>query len=75
MLHQHRIPHGLINDLFRQTRAPGFLESIRYGYVHPAINDLRDELSNVDARTLIPWDSTDRTLPSATVKRLPKGSS
>lgn len=62
MVHQHRLPRGRIDDLFRQTQTRGFLKGIRHGYIRPGIDDLRDDLSDIHAPTLVLWGVEDHTL-------------
>ncbi len=62
MVHPHRLPHGRIDDLYRQTQTPGYLEGIRRGYIWPAMDDLRPGLRGIQAPTLVLWGSDDRTL-------------
>ena len=62
MAHPHRLPRGRIDDLFRQTQTPEFLEGIRHGYIQPPVDDLRAQLADVRAPVLVLWGAGDRTL-------------
>ena len=62
MARPHRLPHGRIDDLFRQTQTPGFLKGIREGYIQPPVDDLREQLADVRAPVLVLWGACDRTL-------------
>ena len=62
MAHPHRLPRGRIDDLFRQTQTPGFLEGLRGGYIQPPVDDLRDQLADVRAPLVVLWGAGDRTL-------------
>ena len=62
MTRPHRLPRGRIDDLFRQTQTPGFLEGIRDGYIQPPVDDLRELLAEVRAPVLVLWGAGDRTL-------------
>ncbi len=62
MTRPHRLPRGRVDDLFRQTQTPGFLEGIRDGYIQPPVDDLREQLADVRAPVLVLWGAGDRTL-------------
>ena len=62
MTRPHRLPRGRIDDLFRQTQTPGFLEGVRDGYIQPPVDDLREPLADVHAPVLVLWGAGDRTL-------------
>ena len=62
MSRPHRLPRGRIDDLFRQTQTPGFLEGIHDGYIQPPVDDLREQLVDVRAPVLVLWGAGDRTL-------------
>lgn len=62
MTSPHRLPRGRIDDLYRQTQTPGFLEGIRDGYIRPPVDDLREQLADVRAPVLVLWGAGDRTL-------------
>ncbi len=62
MTRPHRLPRGRIDDLFRQTQTPGFLEGVHDGYIQPPVDDLREQLANVRAPVLVLWGAGDRTL-------------
>ena len=62
MAHPHRLPRGRIDDLFRQTQTPGFLQGLRGGYIQPPVDDLRDQLADVRAPLVVLWGAGDRTL-------------
>ncbi|MCY4115038.1 MAG: alpha/beta hydrolase [Chloroflexi bacterium] len=62
MAKPHRLPAGRIDELFRQTQTPGFLEGIHDGYIQPPVDDLREQLADVRAPVLVLWGAGDRTL-------------
>ena len=62
MTRPHRLPRGRVDDLFRQTQTPGFLEGIHDGYIQPPVDDLREQLAAVRAPVLVLWGAGDRTL-------------
>jgi len=62
MTRPHRLPRGRIDELFRQTQTPGFLEGIRDGYIRPPVDDLREHLAEVRAPVVVLWGAGDHTL-------------
>ncbi len=62
MTRAHRLPRGRIDDLFRQTQTPGFLQGIHDGYIQPPVDDLRGHLAGVRAPVVVLWGAGDHTL-------------
>ncbi|MCY3784891.1 MAG: alpha/beta hydrolase [Chloroflexi bacterium] len=77
MTRPHRLPRGRVDDLYRQTQTPGFLDGIRDGYIQPPVDDLREQLADVQAPVLVLWGAGDRTLSVAlgreVAARVPNG--
>lgn len=62
MTRPHRLPRGRIDELFRQTQTPGFLDGIRDGYIRPPVDDLRERLADVRTPVVVLWGAGDHTL-------------